>query len=159
MKKQNGALVNTVRLLASIVLCQSVGFAGAIFTIPAIKGWYQTINKPSFNPPSWIFSPVWTVLFLLMGISLYLVWKKGINTKAIMLFVAQLALNFFWSVLFFGLESPGLAFIDLVLLWAAILATILVFSKVSKLAGLLLLPYLLWVTFAGVLNFAIYILN
>ncbi|MFA5878183.1 MAG: TspO/MBR family protein [Candidatus Staskawiczbacteria bacterium] len=159
MDEKNSSLVNIVRLLGSIVFCQAIGFAGAIFTMPAINSWYSTINKPSFNPPNWIFAPVWTILFLLMGISLYIIWKKGLDTKAVIVFNSQLALNLLWSILFFGLKLPGLAFIDLILLLAAIFYTIVIFYKISKTAGLILLPYIVWVCFAGVLNLAIFILN
>ncbi len=152
-----------VRLIAAILVCQLAGVIGSIFTVPAISGWYANIEKPLFNPPNWVFAPVWTALFLLMGISLYLVWDKGLKKKevrlAVFVFGLQLALNIVWSFLFFGLQSPFLAFIEIALLWIAILATIAFFYRVSKRAGLLLVPYLLWVSFAAFLNYSIWMLN
>ena len=152
-----------VKLIAAILVCQLAGFIGSIFTVSAISGWYATIQKPLFNPPNWVFAPVWTTLFLLMGISLYLIWEKGLDKKevklAVSVFGVQLALNIVWSFLFFGLQNPFLAFIEIVLLWIAILATIILFYRISKKAGLLLFPYLLWVSFAAFLNYSIWILN
>ena len=155
--------VKILKLIASILICQGVGSIGALFTSPAISTWYTTIQKPSFNPPNWIFAPVWTLLFLMMGISLYFVWNKGWEDKkikiAVFIFSAQIALNIFWSLLFFGLQSPFYAFIEIIILWLAILLTIISFYKISKIATYLLLPYILWVSFAAVLNFSILILN
>ncbi len=155
--------VKILKLIASILICQGVGSIGALFTSPAISTWYTTIQKPSFNPPNWIFAPVWTLLFLMMGISLYFVWSKGWEDKkikiAVFIFSAQIALNIFWSLLFFGLQSPFYAFIEIIILWLAILLTIISFYKISKIATYLLLPYILWVSFAAVLNFSILILN
>ncbi len=152
-----------VKFIAAILICQLVGIIGSIFTVSAISGWYATIQKPLFNPPNWLFAPVWTTLFLLMGISLYLVWEKGLEKKevklAVSVFGVQLALNILWSFLFFGLQNPFLAFIEIVLLWIAILATTILFYGISKKAGLLLIPYLLWVSFAAFLNYSIWILN
>lgn len=150
-------------LFVSIIICQLAGVIGSIFTTSAIPRWYAGINKPSFNPPNWVFAPVWTTLFLLMGISLYLVWRKGLNEKdikiAVAVFVFQLILNALWSFLFFGLESPFAAFIEIIFLWIAILASIILFFRISWVAGALLIPYILWVSFASVLNFAIWRLN
>ena len=113
--------IRIFKLITSILICQGVGAIGALFTSPAISTWYATIQKPSFNPPSWIFAPVWTFLFLLMGISLYLVWSKGWKDKkiktAISIFGVQLALNTLWSLLFFPLQSPLYAFIEIIILW------------------------------------------
>jgi len=152
-----------VKLIVAILICQLAGVIGSVFTAPAITAWYATIQKPLFNPPNWVFAPVWTTLFLLMGISLYLVWGKGLEKKEVKLAVSvfgfQLALNVVWSFLFFGLQSPFLAFLEIVLLWIAILATIVLFYRVSKKAGVLLVPYLLWVSFAAFLNYNIWILN
>lgn len=152
---------NFIKLLISIIVCQVAGVIGAIFTTPAISGWYKSLQKPFFNPPNWIFSPVWIFLFLLMGISLYLVWDRGVreNKKAIIIFGVQLVLNIFWSIIFFGLKSPGFAFLEIIILWLAILTTIISFYKVSKTAGLLLIPYILWVSFALILNFFLWQLN
>ena len=174
-----------VKLLSSIIICLMAGVIGSVFTTPAIQGWYVGVNKPSFNPPNWIFGPVWSLLFVLMGVSLYIVWinnfevknKIGTEEKSwnsltdkflsgewqklniILIFAVQLILNTLWSVIFFGLQNPGVAFFELIALWVAIIYTIVNFYRVSKLAGYLLIPYVLWVSFAGVLNFMIWILN
>jgi tryptophan-rich sensory protein len=155
-------ITDILKLIASVILCQLAGFLGSLFTIPAIPTWYQTLNKPFFNPPNWIFSPVWISLFFLMGLSLFLVWRRRGHPKfkiALIFFFVQLILNIFWSVAFFGLRSPLLGLIDIILLWIAILLTILNFLKVSKIGGLLLIPYLIWVSFAALLNFSLWILN
>jgi len=131
---------------------------GSIFTTPAIPGWYATLQKPSFSPPNFLFAPVWTTLYILMGISLALILNKK-NKTAIIFFVVQLVLNSLWSILFFGLKSPKLAFVEIIFLWLAILITILKFFKISKLAGWLFVPYLLWVSFASFLNLTIVKLN
>jgi len=152
-----------LKLIISVLVCQGAGIVGSLFTTSAISTWYVTIQKPSFNPPNWIFAPVWTLLFLLMGISLYLVWSKGLKDKkiktALFIFGIQLVLNIFWSFLFFGLQSPLYAFIEIIIFWLAISLTIISSYKISKLAAYLLLPYILWVSFASVLNFSILILN
>ena len=148
---------NGKRLLGSILICELAGMLGSIFTVLSVKTWYVTdLIKPSFNPPSWIFGPVWTTLFLLMGIALYLVWQKK---KISGWFWIQLGLNILWSGLFFGLRRPDWAFLEIIILWAAILKTILEFAKVDKKAARLLWPYLLWVSFASILNLAIMRLN
>jgi len=151
-----------LKLVASVILCQIAGLLGSLFTTPAIPTWYKTLNKPFFTPPNWIFSPVWISLFILMGISLFFVWRRTDHPKfkiAFIFFFVQLILNILWSVAFFGLKSPLLGLVDIVLLWVAILLTIQHFFKVSKFAGALLLPYLLWVTFAALLNFSLWFLN
>lgn len=154
---------NILIFIASIVICQMAGIIGSIFTTPAIPTWYANINKPTFRPPNWVFAPVWTTLFLLMGIALFLIWRKGLDKKenriAFSIFIFQLILNTLWSVLFFGLESPFAAFIEIIFLWAAILASIILFFRVSKIAAYLLIPYILWVSFASFLNFTIWRLN
>jgi len=155
----NGAVLTVTKLITSVIICQLAGFIGAIFTIPAMETWYQTIKKPFFNPPDWLFTPVWIFLFLLMGISLFFAWNKRANGESKLLFITQLILNILWSVFFFDLKSPGLAFIELIFLWFAIFCTIISFYRISKIAGLLLLPYIIWVTFAGVLNYFIWIMN
>lgn len=154
----------TLKFIISILICQSAGFLGSIFTTPKIATWYQDIVKPSFNPPNYLFGPVWTILFVLMGISLYIIWTSKYKNKAykkevIIIFAIQLIINIFWSVLFFRLESPMLAFFEIIALWIAILATIIGFYKISKIASLILIPYILWVSFASVLNFFIWKLN
>lgn len=152
-----------IKLVAALILCQLAGFMGSLATTPSIPTWYQSIVKPSFTPPNWIFAPVWTMLYVLMGISLFLVWNKGLEKPgvklALLFFFLQLALNILWSFLFFGLHSPLFAFIEIVFLWPAILVTILIFLPISKGAGYLLIPYLLWVSFAAVLNFSLWRLN
>lgn len=151
------------KLITSVFICEAVGLISVPFTIASIPTWYSTLNKPSFSPPNWIFGPVWTTLYLMMGISAYLIWDKGlINRKvrvALIYFIVQLAFNFLWSIIFFGLHSPLLALFDIFLLWFAILITMLKFYKISKSASYLLLPYLFWVSFATLLNFSIVLLN
>lgn len=152
-----------IKLLVSLGVCLGAGFIGSVFTRQSVTTWYQTINKPSFNPPDWIFAPVWTTLFILMGIALFLIWQKGFTEKdnkvALYIFVLQLIFNMMWSLAFFGLRSPFLGVVVIVVLWVLILLTILKFFKISKLAGWLLIPYILWVSFASVLNFSIWQLN
>jgi len=177
---------NLLKFLTSIIICELAGMVGSVFTIPQIGSWYKELNKPFFNPPSWIFGPVWTALFVLMGISLYLVWLKkwdpknrigSDKTKAwnsysqkfftghwkriniILIFATQLILNVLWSVIFFAVHSPIVAFFELLMLWFAIVFTIVNFYRVSKIAAFLLLPYILWVSFAGILNFVIILIN
>jgi tryptophan-rich sensory protein len=151
-----------VKLVISILICQSAGLIGSIFTSQSVNSWYQTIQKPSFNPPSWVFAPVWTTLFLLMGISLYLVWTKRMNSKVklgLIFFGIQLIFNILWSLFFFGLRNPLFGFIEIIILWIFIAITIFQFWKIDKRAAYLLIPYILWVSFAAVLNFSIWVLN
>lgn len=146
----------------SIVGCELVGILGSIFTFSAIPNWYATLNKPFFAPPNWIFGPVWTLLYLLMGISFYLIWKQGLKKKqseAAKYFFVQLALNFIWTPIFFGLKLPLLALCVIIAMWLAILMTIQKFFPLSNWAAYLLIPYLLWVSFASLLNGAIVLLN
>lgn len=151
-----------IKLIISCVICLSAGLIGSFFSV-SISSWYQSLNKPAFTPPSWLFGPVWTVLYILMGISAFLVWQKGFDNRsvkiALAIFLVQLVLNVIWTPLFFGLNSPLLALIDIVFMWLAILITIISFSSLSKTAALLLIPYILWVTFAAVLNLSIVFLN
>lgn len=151
------------RLIAAISACQAAGGIGAIVTRDGLRAWYPALEKPSFNPPGWIFGPVWTLLYALMGIAFDQVSRQAGRPAEIRLaqavFGVQLALNTLWSVLFFGARSPLAALIELILLWIAVLATVVAFARVSKLAAALLLPYLLWVTFAGLLNASIWKLN
>lgn len=152
----------TTKFISSIILTQSAGILGAIFTTPSIPTWYAGLNKPSFNPPNWLFGPVWTLLYLLMAFSLYLVWSQKDSKKklaALFIFFTQLVLNSLWSIIFFGLHSPLFAFIEILFLLAFIVLTVIKFKALSKLAAYLLLPYLLWVTFASTLNLAIVLLN
>jgi tryptophan-rich sensory protein len=154
-------LNNTLKLFIAVAVCELVGIAGSFFTIFSIPTWYSTLTKPVLNPPAWIFGPVWIALYFLMGISLWLVWKSNSIDKkrAMWLFVIQLALNAIWSPIFFGAHSIGNALAIIVLLWAAIVLTILIFTKISKPAAWLLVPYILWVSFACYLNYAIWALN
>lgn len=154
---------NIAKVISAIVVCQLVGVVGSLFTYPSISTWYVSLRKPIFTPPNWIFAPVWITLFTLMGISAYLIWNKGMKNRqvktALFIFGIQLALNALWSLLFFGLQSPLYALIEMVVLWAVIALTILRFYKISKKAGLLLLPYIVWVTIAMILNFYVWRLN
>ena len=151
---------------AALILCVGVCFAaaavGAMLTNPNVSGWYADLHKPPWTPPSWVFGPVWSLLYLLMGISAWQVWRKcGSRPAAVplVLFGIQLVLNMAWSGLFFGLRSPGAAFVEIVLLWCAILATMITFWRRAAPAGWLMLPYLAWVSFAAALNLAIWYLN
>ncbi len=149
--------------MISIAICQMAGVIGSIFTSPSIPGWYATLQKPFFSPPNWVFAPVWIFLFTLMGISLYLVLIEGINERkvrsCILVFSFQLTLNIVWSFLFFALQSPFYAFLEIVVLWFAILLTIYQFNNINRNASYLLVPYLFWVSFAAILNFSIWRLN
>lgn len=151
------------KLIISIAGCELVGLGSTPFTIAAIPTWYASLNKPFFSPPNWLFGPVWTLLYFLMGVSVFLIWrlylKKQKVKRAVTIFSIQLGLNFLWSFLFFWLHSPILGFIDIVALWIMIILTILKFKPLSKWAAYLLIPYLLWVTFATLLNFSIVVLN
>jgi tryptophan-rich sensory protein len=151
------------KLIIAIVVSELAGGIGSFFTISAIPTWYATLAKPALNPPSWIFGPVWATLYLLMGIAAFLVWNKDSDRKdvrkALGVFLFQLVLNAAWSVVFFGLHSPFWAFVDLVAMWLSIVWTMALFYKISKPAMWLLLPYILWVSFAGYLNYSIWMLN
>ncbi|MEN9649444.1 MAG: hypothetical protein RL094_411 [Candidatus Parcubacteria bacterium] len=152
-----------LKLVGAIIICELAGLIGSVFSISAIPTWYATLTKPTLNPPSWVFGPVWTTLYALMGIALFLVWKKGFDRydvrKAISIFSLQLVLNAAWSIVFFGLQSPGWALVNIVAMWLAIVWTMTLFYKISKPAMWLLLPYILWVSFASYLNYSIWILN
>lgn len=151
------------KLFLSVIGCELVGLSATPFTIASIPTWYAQLNKPPFSPPNWVFGPVWTLLYFLMGVSVWLIWTHKKQTKEVKkglkVFGIQLALNFFWSILFFGLHLPIVALIEIITLWTAILVTIIQFYKVNKIAAYLLIPYLLWVSFASILNFAIVVLN
>lgn len=152
-----------IQMLIAIVIAESAGVVGSLFTASSVNGWYAEIVRPVFTPPAWVFGPVWTILFALMGIASFLIWEKGIHRTdvkcAIGIYVGQLVLNVLWSVIFFGLRSPGGAFIEIVFLWCGILITIVMFSRISRIAGWLLVPYIIWVSFAMYLNYAIWVLN
>lgn len=154
---------NIGKLIIATALPLAIGATSGFFTITGVDSWYQTIQKPSWNPPNWIFGPVWTTLYILMGISLFLVWKSEaagqLKKIAIILFAAQLILNFFWSFIFFNQQQIGWALAEMILLWVFILLTIFVFAQVSRPAAWLLVPYISWVSFAAVLNYTIWRLN
>jgi len=154
---------NLLKLIIAIVVSELAGVIGSLFTAPSVTTWYPALVKPALNPPAWVFGPVWTTLFALMGIAAYLIWRKGLNRKnvkiALGIFIGQLVLNTLWSIIFFGWHSPGGAFAEIIFLWLAILATIIVFARISKPAAWLLVPYLLWVSFAAYLNYVIWALN
>jgi len=154
---------NVIKLIFSISICQFAGVVGSIFTSPSIPVWYATLQKPYFSPPNWIFAPVWILLFTLMGISLYLILKENLNDRTVKIGIAifsfQLILNISWSFLFFTFQNILYALFEIIILWFAILLTIYQFWKINKKSSYLLIPYLLWVTFAAILNFTIWILN
>jgi len=146
-------------LVVFLAACYLVAGIGGFVTAPAISGWYGTLPRPAWTPPNWLFGPVWTLLYTLMAIAAWLVWRRaGVTAVAVplTLFAVQLAFNLAWTLLFFGLHRVGLAFLDIVLLWLAILATLIMCWRVTPVAGWLLLPYLLWVSYASTLNFGIW---
>ncbi|MGK7394179.1 MAG: TspO/MBR family protein [Candidatus Cyclobacteriaceae bacterium M3_2C_046] len=155
--------INYTKLITAILLSQLAGLIGSVFTLSSVNSWYANLEKPAFTPPNWLFGPVWTLLYLLMGIAAYLVWQKKIIhvpvKKALILFLIQLFLNALWSFAFFGLKSPLAGLIVIALLLIFLILTILQFFMISKPAGWLLIPYLLWVSYASALNLSIYILN
>jgi benzodiazapine receptor len=150
-------------ILGFVVICELAGFIGSVFTTPSIPGWYAALAKPPFNPPNWVFAPVWTTLYALMGIAAYLVYEKGPKKdevrKALAVFAAQLVFNTLWSIVFFGAHMIFGAAIIIVILWGLIAVSIWLFSRISKVAAYLLVPYILWVSFATVLNISLYVLN
>jgi translocator protein len=151
-----------MKLLYSLLITIGVGAIAGFATASNISGWYSEISKPSFNPPNWIFGPVWTLLYILMGIALYLIWKQPGSpqrSKALRFFFVQLLLNFCWSFIFFYFHQIGLALIDIFLLWISIILTMFYFSGINKIASWLLLPYICWVSFAMILNGAVFHLN
>lgn len=154
---------DVAKLIISVVGCELVGVLGTPFTISAIPTWYAALNKPFFAPPNWVFGPAWTLLYFLMGTAFFLIWKQGWHKKQVKtagtFFLIQLALNFIWSPVFFGLKSPILGLIIIVAMWVFIVLTMKKFYPLSKPAVYLLVPYLLWVTFATMLNAAIVFLN
>jgi tryptophan-rich sensory protein len=157
----------SARTAGLLILCIAIplviGFIGSIATLPAITGWYAGLNKPAFNPPGWLFGPVWTLLYILMGIALFLVVKNGVDTapvrRAVLVFAAQLLANLAWSFLFFGMHSIILGLLDILLLFFLIVATMILFRRISPVAAYLLIPSICWVTFASLLNAMIGILN
>lgn len=155
--------MNYKRLIISLALPQLAGIIGSLFTTPAISTWYATLQRPSFSPPNWLFGPVWITLYILMGISVYLIWQKVEKNKtargALWLFWIHLFFNAIWSIIFFGLQNLGMAFINIIIIWLLIVALVIKFWKINCWASYLLIPYLLWVSFASVLNYFIWYLN
>ena len=160
---KSGRARDILKLVISLIICQCAGLIGSVFTTPAIPTWYAALEKPFFTPPNWLFAPAWATLYLLMGVAAFLLWRRGLSQEgvkpALVIFLVQLVLNTLWSVIFFGLESPLGGVIVIVVLWVAILFTILKFFRLSVVAGSLLLPYILWVSFAAALNISVWILN
>lgn len=154
---------NIVRVLISLAIPLAIGYLGSTFTTPEIDGWYQSLRKPAWQPPPAVFGPVWTTLYVLMGIAFFLVWKRDAplvaKRPAMVLFFVQLVLNLLWSFLFFREHAPGWALIDIIGLWVTLFITILAFAGVSKVAAWLLVPYISWVSFATILNYTIWSLN
>ncbi len=144
-------------LIVLLLLCLGTGFLGSLATTPNIDGWYAEIQKPSWNPPNTVFAPVWTILYILMALAAWMVWRRADAKRGIplFLFILQLVLNGVWSYLFFAMHSPSAGMIDIVALWFLIFATIIAFWKISPWAGIIMIPYLAWVSFASALNFAI----
>jgi translocator protein len=156
-------MIKAVKLVTSVVICLAAGLIGTAATMPSIPTWYAGLNKPFFNPPAWIFAPVWTVLYILMGISAYLVWESVAEKEdikaALSMFAVQLLANSLWSIIFFGMHSLFWSVIEIIVLWSAILMTIRYFYGISRTASYLMVPYILWVSFAAVLNVSILMLN
>ena len=151
-----------IKLVIAIALPLALGAIAGFFTSGSVQGWYSSLVKPSFSPPNWVFGPVWTILYVLMGISFYLVWTQPVSKKrnsGIVIFLMQLTLNFAWSFLFFYFHQIGLALIEIILLWILIVAMIIQFYKIVPIAAFINIPYLLWVSFATVLNGSYYFLN
>ena len=151
-----------IALACAVALCFAAAGVGSLYTTPAIPGWYASLQKPAFSPPNWIFGPVWTLLYLMMAVAVWMVWRErgfGGAPLPLTLFAVQLTLNALWSIIFFGWRRPDLALVEIFFLWAAIFATMLSFWRVSQFAAWLMWPYLLWVTFAGFLNLSIWKLN
>ena len=150
-----------IKFVISLAVCQLAGITGSVFTSSSVTTWYPTLTKPYFSPPGWIFAPAWIALYFQMGVSLYIIWinKAKDNGKALILFAIQLILNVLWSFMFFGLKSPLYGLIDILVLFVAIILTILFSFKISVLAAILLVPYLVWVGFATILNYNIFLLN
>ncbi len=158
--------MSLVRSLIGLALwvgiCFGAAVLGSIFTTPSVPSWYAELAKPTWTPPNWVFGPVWSALYFMMALAAWLVWRQGGLAAApipVTLFMVQLGLNVMWSILFFGLKMPGVAFGEIIILWFAILGTMIAFWRSTPLAGYLLLPYLIWVTFATALNFSIWRMN
>ncbi|KPK62816.1 TspO protein [candidate division WOR_3 bacterium SM23_42] len=163
MSRRKFRIPDIWRFIISIAICQLAGIIGSVFTAPAVPTWYAALKKPAFSPPNWLFGPVWITLYVLMGISLFLVWRKSVDIPAVKtgltVFGVQLILNILWSAAFFGLKSPVAGLLFIIALWIAILVTILRFTRVSEFAAILLVPYIVWVSFAAILNLSLFLLN
>jgi benzodiazapine receptor len=151
------------KLILSVLVVFVAGTLGTLATLPEITTWYAALAKPAWTPPNWTFGPIWSTLYVLMGVALFLVWRQGLDRKdvryAILIFAVQLLLNILWSVVFFGMHSILGGFILIMMLWIAILINILAFYIISRAAGLILIPYLIWVSIASYLNYSVYLLN
>ena len=162
-RKIEKVLLEGLKLLASITICQSAGIVGSFFTRASVSSWYANLNKPFFNPPNSVFGPVWGTLYLLMGFSLFLIWRKGLEIRKVKqffsLFLSHLLINILWSFAFFGCRSPLAGLIVIAILWLAIVWIIIGFFRISRIASILLIPYILWVSFAAILNGYIFFLN
>ena len=151
-----------IKLVVSLILPLGIGAIAGIFTAKAVPEWYASLNKPSFSPPNWVFGPVWTALYILLGISLFLIWKLDSGKErnlAIFVFLLQLLLNFGWSFIFFYFKMIGFALFEIILLWMSIVIMLFLFYKIKPMATYINIPYFLWVTFATILNSAYYFLN
>lgn len=152
-----------LKIIICVLICMGVGFASGFSTASSIDGWYATLNKPPFNPPNWIFAPVWTLLYAMMGVAVALVWDKGLDRadvkSALLFFVLQFILNAIWTPIFFGQQQLLIALAVIITLWVLLFICIRKFKGVDNLSGNLLIPYLLWVSFATILNFSIWYLN
>lgn len=152
-----------LKLVLSIAICQGAGLIGTVFTVSSIQNWYNLLNQPSFRPPNWLFGPVWTILYTLMGISLYWIWTKGTKKKEVRnglkLFAVHLVFNATWSIVFFGMRNIPLSLANIVVLWILIVMVMVRFYKIDNKASLILIPYFVWVSFATILNFSIFLLN
>jgi len=161
-EQMNNRTKSVLGFVVALTACYGAGGVGGLLVGGAARDWYPALVKPSWTPPAWVFGPVWTALYGMMAVAVWLVWlrrhQQSIATP-IVLFVVQLAFNMAWSPLFFGLHRPGIAFADIMLLWLALVLTVRAFLRIHSTAGVLLVPYLLWVSFAGVLNFAIWRMN
>lgn len=151
------------KLIIAVLIVELAGVISSFFSTSSISNWYPTLVKPALNPPNWVFTPVWTTLYALMGVAAFLIWRHGLRQRrtrvALTIFSAQLILNVIWFIIFFGFQNPFLAFIEIIVLWLAIVWTIFSFYKISRLAACLLMPYILWVSFVAYLNYSIWLLN
>jgi tryptophan-rich sensory protein len=152
-----------LKIIIAIIICEAAGLIGAIFTTPNIASWYATLDKPVFSPPNWLFGPVWTTLYFLMGIAVALIWQKGLKEqkvkKSFIFFWVHLFFNAIWSIIFFGWHQIFWAFCDIIIIWLMILILLIMFGRLKKSAAYLLIPFFIWVSLASVLNFALWWLN